>query len=58
MRVITLGMIFAGAIMLAGCKDTNRPLSYNKGEYGGKADAKLSAQQVETLRQRGMRSYR
>ena len=58
MRVMALCIIFAGAITLAGCKDTNRPLSYNKGEYGGKADTKLSATQVETLRQRGMRTYR
>lgn len=58
MRVAILCAIFASAFTLAGCKDTNRPLSYNKGEYGGKADTKLSAEQVETLRQRGMRSYR
>jgi outer membrane protein assembly factor BamE (lipoprotein component of BamABCDE complex) len=45
----------AGALALAGCKDTDRPLSYNKGVYGGKADTKLTAEQIETLRHRGMR---
>lgn len=39
--------------MLAGCKDTDRPLSYNKGVYGGKTDQKLNEKQVEALRQRG-----
>lgn len=58
MRVAIVCTIFASAIVLAGCKDTDRPLSYTKGEYGGKADTKLSAEQVETLRQRGMRTYR
>jgi len=58
MRIITLGLICAGALMIAGCKDTNRPLSYTKGEYGGKPDTKLTGEQVETLRHRGLRSYR
>lgn len=57
MRVILLGLLLIGPVVLAGCKDTNRPLTYNKGEYSGKPDTKLTPEQVETLRQRGMRSY-
>ncbi len=54
MRIISLTLALAGALALAGCKDTDRPLSYNKGVYGGKADTKLQAKQLETLRHRGM----
>lgn len=53
MRVIPLGLALAGALALAGCKDTDRPLSYNKGVYGGKADTKLQTRQLEALRHRG-----
>lgn len=42
---------------LAGCGETDRPLSYQKGVYAGKADQELTSEQVETLRQRGMRVY-
>ena len=55
MRVISLTMAFAGALALAGCKDTDRPLNYNKGVYGGKSDTKLTTEQLNTLRHRGMR---
>ncbi len=55
MRVISLTMAFAGALALAGCKDTVRPLDYNKGVYGGKTDTKLTAEQINSLRHRGMR---
>ena len=55
MRAIFYGIAFAGVLAAAGCKDTNRPLSYNKGEYGGKADTKLTKEQVDALRQRGSR---
>lgn len=58
MRAFTIGLICAGTIVLAGCYDTDRPLSYTKGEYGGKPDTKLTGEQVEALRQRGMRTYR
>lgn len=57
MRVIILGLLLVGPAVLASCKDTNRPLTYNKGEYAGKPDTKLTPEQVEALRQRGMRSY-
>ncbi|MEC9369239.1 MAG: hypothetical protein VX871_11180 [Pseudomonadota bacterium] len=43
----------AGLLALGGCNETDRPLSYKKGVYGGKTDQKLTAQQLETLRQRG-----
>ena len=55
MRVFTIFLALAGALALAGCKDTDRPLSYNKGVYGGKTDTKLTTKQVESLRHRGMR---
>ncbi|MDA7946862.1 MAG: hypothetical protein MPJ78_05240 [Hyphomicrobiaceae bacterium] len=55
MRAILYGIALVGVLTVAGCKDTPRPLNYNKGEYGGKADTKLTKEQVETLRQRGKR---
>ena len=55
MRTIFCGIALMGVLALAGCKDTPRPLSYNKGEYGGKADTKLTKEQVDALRQRGLR---
>ena len=55
MRVISLTLALAGALALAGCKDTDRPLSYNKGVYGGKIDTKLTSTQIEALRHRGMK---
>ncbi len=55
MRVISLSLALAGALALAGCKDTDRPLNYNKGVYGGKSDTKLTTEQIQTLRHRGMR---
>ena len=55
MRVISLSVALAGALALAGCKDTDRPLSYNKGVYGGKSDTKLTTEQIKALRHRGMR---
>ena len=58
MRVISLSLALAGALALAGCKDTDRPLSYNKGVYEGKADTKLTPEQVEALRLRGMHQAR
>ena len=58
MRVILLSLGLAGALALAGCKDTDRPLSYNKGVYGGKADTKLTSGQVDALRLRGMHQAR
>ncbi len=54
MRIISITLAIAGSLALAGCQDTDRPLSYNKGVYGGKADTKLKAAQVQTLRHRGM----
>lgn len=57
MQKLTILLAFTAGLALAGCKDTERPTSYNKGVYGGKADTKLTAEQVEALRQRGMRSY-
>ena len=46
-------IILAATLILGGCKDTNRPLSYNKGVYAGKPDKALTAEQVEALRHRG-----
>ena len=53
MRVVSVFLILAGTLVLAGCKDTGRPLSYKKGVYGGKADTKLNTGQLEALRHRG-----
>ncbi len=58
MRVISLSLALAAALALAGCQDTGRPLDYNKGVYGGKADTKLTSEQVNTLRLRGMHQAR
>ena len=55
MRAIFCGIALAGVLVVAGCKDTPRPLSYNKGEYGGKADTKLTKEKVDALRQRSKR---
>lgn len=55
MRAIFYGIALAGVLATAGCKDSVRPLSYNKGEYGGKADTKLTEEQVKALRERGSR---
>lgn len=57
MRVARLSwVLLAGSLLLlAGCKDTGRPTSYEKGVYGGKADQKLTPSQVEALRLRGAR---
>lgn len=55
MRVTKFSLFLLAAItlILGGCKDTDRPLSYNKGVYAGKADQKLTSEQVEALRHRG-----
>ncbi len=39
-------------LLLGGCKEPGRPLSYEKGVYGGKADQSLSAEQLQALHQR------
>lgn len=53
-----LALLIAPLLLaLAGCNESNRPLSYDKGVYGGKPDAQLTSEQVEELRQRGMRTY-
>lgn len=53
---ITVIVLAFAAVALAGCKDTGRPAAYNKGVYGGKADTKLTPEQVNTLRLRGKHS--
>ncbi len=58
MRVISLSLALAGALALAGCQDTGRPLNYDKGVYGGKADTELTPGQVNALRLRGMHQTR
>ncbi len=49
--------VAASAIVfaLAGCREAeqNRPLTYTKGEYGGKPDQKLDQQKLDQLRLRG-----
>jgi hypothetical protein len=58
MRTGIAAILLAGsALALTACQDTDRPLSYEKGVYHGKKDTALTSEQVETLRQRGMRSY-
>ncbi|MGD9867719.1 MAG: hypothetical protein AB7U38_06955 [Hyphomicrobiales bacterium] len=52
-NIIPVAVMIAILASLGGCKETDRPLSYEKGVYGGKADQKLTEQQLETLRQRG-----
>lgn len=50
-------ILAAGAIVfaLAGCRESeqNRPLSYTKGQYGGKPDQQLDQQKLDELRLRG-----
>jgi len=58
MRMISLSLALTGALALAGCKDTGRPLSYDKGVYGGMADTKLTSEQLKALRQRGIHQER
>ncbi len=58
MRSISLifVIIFSAAlVVLAGCKpeEQGRPLRYQKGVYGGKADEKLTAEEIRQLRLRG-----
>ncbi len=49
---LALCLLAAAALGLAGCNDVERPTSYNKGVYGGKADQKLTPEQVDSLRER------
>ena len=56
-RFMITGTLLVTLAVLSGCKDTDRPQSYDKGVYGGKADQKLTTQQVESLRQRGTLQY-
>lgn len=56
MRVARLSLVLAAVVLagsLIGCRDTNRPTSYEKGVYGGKPDQKLTPEQLRALRQRG-----
>ena len=55
-KVPVLAMVVT-MLAVAGCEDSGRPTAYNKGVYGGKADTKLTPEQVRALRHRGMRSY-
>lgn len=56
-RRVSVFLLAAAGLMLAGCQDSDRPTSYNKGVYGGEPDTELSEETVETLRQRGKRAY-
>lgn len=49
---VVLGVVALAA--LAGCREheQGRPLSYSKGEYGGKPDSGLNEQTLDALRQR------
>lgn len=51
---IALSLTLAG-LSLSACREDgqNRPLGYDKGNYGGKPDTVLSEKQREDLRQRG-----
>lgn len=55
MRKVFCGIALLGVLALSGCNDSIRPLSYDKGEYGGKPDTKLTKEQVDGLRQRSKR---
>lgn len=51
----TISVLAALALVglaVGGCEDTERPLTYDKGVYGGQADQPLTEQQLEELRQR------
>ena len=54
MRVngFTVCLLALVGLAVAGCNDVDRPTSYNKGVYGGKPDDKLTAEQVDKLRER------
>lgn len=49
----TLGLLVL-AVALAGCRESeqNRPLHYDKGVYGGKADSEVGADTRSELRMR------
>ncbi|MDH3581150.1 MAG: hypothetical protein OEM91_11065 [Hyphomicrobiales bacterium] len=55
MRVtkLSLFLLAATTLILGGCKDTDRPLNYEKGVYRGMADKPLAREQLDALRQRG-----
>ncbi|GBF26778.1 hypothetical protein MnTg02_01819 [bacterium MnTg02] len=48
-------LLSAAVAVLSGCKaeEQGRPTTYEKGVYGGKADKKLTGEQVRSLRHRG-----
>ncbi len=52
-RMIYLLAALALGLVVGGCEDSGRPLTYEKGVYGGKPDQTLTEQQLEELRQRG-----
>lgn len=56
-RKLPIFLVAASALVLGACKDTDRPLEYQKGVYGGKPDTKLTSDTVRTLRERGKRVY-
>ena len=56
-RKLSIFLVTASALVLGACKDTDRPLEYQKGVYGGKPDTKLTSDTVRTLRERGKRVY-
>lgn len=45
--------LLAAALVVGGCKDERRPLSYEKGVYGGKKDTALTSEKLHALRHRG-----
>lgn len=56
-RKVSVLLLVGTMLALAACNDSGRPTAYNKGVYGGKADTKLTPEQVRALRHRGMRAY-
>ncbi|GAB4226127.1 MAG: hypothetical protein Kow0032_03170 [Methyloligellaceae bacterium] len=56
-KTFTALVVAAAALGLAGCKDSPRPLHYNKGEYIGKPDTPLTKEQRDALRHRGRLTY-
>lgn len=52
-RLLAVGAALAAAAgLLAGCNDEERPLHFAKGKYAGPQDAPLSAEQLDSLKQR------
>jgi hypothetical protein len=54
-RIALVALTLAGALALGGCREAeqDRPLTYEPGTYLGQEDESLSAETLDTLRERG-----